>query len=104
MESIFSWKPEHFDIYNKNENMFEASKPIEKEEPVKKQKTDDENINDKIVRIEDPWYDKYSGKFIHLDLNLKEIKNPLINEIDFNNSDSWSRDDVALFIRKFLIL
>lgn len=77
----------------------------EKEEKVKvTKKSSDENIKDKIVNIEEPWYDKYSGKIIIIDLKHKFIKNPKLHELDFHTSDSWSWEDVALFVWKFLIL
>lgn len=47
-------------------------------------------------------YNLYSGEFFYIYKGFKKILDPVIYDMDYKRTDSWSLDDIALFIVKYL--
>lgn len=66
------------------------------------QQVEDETT--KIALIGESRYDKYSGKFIHFEPQQWCTKDPVSNEKEYHEQVAWSKDDISMFVRKYLLL
>ena len=104
----FTHKKPEFDIWNHKtdipiEEMMQEEVE-EKDTNSKKKIAQVEDETTKIALIGESRYDKYSGKFIQVEPQQWFIKDPVMLEKEYHEQVSWSKDDIAMFVKKYLLL